>query len=270
MDRIDAINRIHPGILSHKKTVHESEEPSPAWLVVFDGWAKETTEANVRSYTFPSTNLPYAARAMSYKEHMVRKTKCYLEFQPSDCHPSKTKPGTMQDVLSYMVYPHARTREYENDPQPFTTNEVERKHPRFHKYSGMLFMMPSGLQGVVVRVLDMLLPNGLLEKLKQCRPDEFVSLLNENRTHSIHLIRGRAEATTARLSTSWTRNSRNLVEPTTAAPPGLHTTSGQRSTILGAIVTQWLIGMRLKGCLRFSMQTSGSENWGTLTRTATM
>ena len=128
-DRIEVLDQIHPGILSYKTTMHRSEEPSLRWQAVFDAWAGETTEADVRSYRFPSIDRPYVDTAKSFKEHMVRKTKCYREFQPADCHPSKTKPGTLQDVFSYMVYPDARTRAHEQSPQPFEKNEVERLGP---------------------------------------------------------------------------------------------------------------------------------------------
>ncbi|KAL9187540.1 hypothetical protein ACHAXT_001643 [Thalassiosira profunda] len=176
--RIAVLDRIHPGILSPKATTNRCDVIPPEWLAVFDAWAAETTEKKVRWYKFPSIGMPYVAEARSFKEHIVRTAKWYEDFQPEDCHPSRTTPGTMPDVLSYLLFPDERTREHEHlPPRPFTENRVERTPPLYHSNCGKLFRMPDELLGKIDQVMDLLLPNNLYEKLKNCTPDGFVTLM---------------------------------------------------------------------------------------------
>ena len=103
--RIDMLNSIHTGILTHIKSSHRCSQPSLAWMDRFKQFAHDTTAIFVRSAIFPSTRESYVLSSLSFPEHVIKKSGCHLKFEPSDCDPGRTLPGTMEDVLSYALFP---------------------------------------------------------------------------------------------------------------------------------------------------------------------
>ena len=104
-DRIKKLDDIHPGILDKQIKFDAHIEPSDEWQVVFDEWAKNTPKGAIDAFTFPTIADKYVGTARSFQEHIIIKTGCYRLFQPSECNPYTSTPGTMQHVVCYLLYP---------------------------------------------------------------------------------------------------------------------------------------------------------------------
>lgn len=80
----------------------------------------------------------------SIKEYFVRKYKCHIYFEPSDCHPDDTvnMPASMQDLMSFLIYPHQqiqKTPPLSTKPLPFVDNIVDEVPHISHRFSGTYF-----------------------------------------------------------------------------------------------------------------------------------
>lgn len=133
------LNNVNPAILNSKIKYEDEIEPSVEWIALFKKWKEETNEDDLRAYKFPTINEPYIPTAGSVQEHIVRKTGCYRFFQPSECHP-KTTPGTMKNVISYLVHPEQRYKnQHKCSTSVLNAFEEQPPSPLHHKYSGTLF-----------------------------------------------------------------------------------------------------------------------------------
>lgn len=135
----EELNNVHPAILDSKIKYEDEIEPSEEWIALFEKWKEETNEEELRAYKFPTINEPYIPTAGSVQEHIIRKTGCHRFSQPSECHP-KTTPGTMKNVISFLIHPEQR---YENQHKCSISEnnafEEQPPSPLRHEYSGTLF-----------------------------------------------------------------------------------------------------------------------------------
>jgi hypothetical protein len=185
-ERKDAINAVHPGILSYNKTNSRKRKASSEWEEEFAKAASRTSIQQVRSCAYPSDGIPYVPVCSSNEEHMIRETGACFKFQPSDCHPETTSQSTLQDVMSYALHPERRKRDYEGgDTIPtFIPNvvNIDRKRGPNHR-SGSLFPsdnVPSHIKQLMSQVEDLLMPNNLIGRIQSCRNlDEFDVIMKE-------------------------------------------------------------------------------------------
>lgn len=184
--RKDAINDVHPGILSYHKTNSRKRKASPEWEIEFAKAASRTTIQQVRSHGYPSDGVSYVPVHPSAEEHMIRETGACFKFKPSDCNPGTTSKSTIQDVMSYALYPDRRKRDYEGgDTVPtFTPNVVDDPKRSSNHRSGSLFPsnnVPSRIKELMAQVEELLMPNDLIGRLQACcNFDEFDALMKEN------------------------------------------------------------------------------------------
>jgi len=184
-ERIKMLDDVHPGILNHALPYNciDNKEPSAAWKEVFNGWANETTEDEVRAYTFPTISDSYVPTAMSFQEHLIIKTGMHRYFEPKDCDPYNCclSVGTMQHVASYLLHPEYyrvdQKKQSTDSAAVFEKNVFDGEHPPpprslRHQYSGTLF--PSKHTSSEIRSLMKLAYNELfnvgdmLQDIRDC------------------------------------------------------------------------------------------------------
>jgi len=185
-ERIALLDSIHTGILAPIKTVHQCYTPLPGWEEEFNAWASTSTNDAMRSPVFPSTREPYVSSATSFQEHMVKKSGCHLKFKPSDCCPTKTKPGTMADVFSYALFPRLE-RSLDYSQIAYETIQFDDVPPQdYTHHSGTIIQpesTPSKLKQLIAEAEKVLLPNDLIQCIRECKTySEFESVLDGSGT----------------------------------------------------------------------------------------
>ena len=185
-ERIALLDSIHTGLLAPIRTLHRCSDPLAGWEEEFNAWASTSTNDAMRSPVFPSTREPYVSSATSFQEHMVKKSGCHLKFKPSDCCPTKTKPGTMADVFSYALYPRLDlSAAY---PQiAYETIQFDDVPPQdYAHHSGTIIQpesTPHKLKQLIAEAEKVLLPNDLIQCIRECKTySEFESVLDGSGT----------------------------------------------------------------------------------------
>ena len=178
-DRIKKLDDIHPGILDTQIEFDAHVEPSDEWQVVFDEWAKNTPEGAIDAFTFPTITNKNVETARSFQEHIIIKTGCYRLFQPSECNPYTSTPGTMQHIVCYLLYPSQMKDTLFDDRQRIFEENVfngphpPEKHKLRHIYKGKLFPSehnPTEIKQLLKEAYDELFPSGdLLDEIKNCK-----------------------------------------------------------------------------------------------------
>ena len=118
--------------------------------------------------------------AKSYGEHLIHSTGCHTLFYPYDYHPNETQSGTMQDVISYILYPNLWPRP---TPTPkFIKTVMDNVPPFHHKDSGIFFpsnTLSDSIKKSMLEVVEYLMPNDLNGAIKLSQTaKEINNLLN--------------------------------------------------------------------------------------------
>ena len=169
-ERIRLLDSIHTGILAPIKTSHQRSIPLQGWTEKFKAWASTATKTAVRSPRFPSTQESYVSSAQSFKEHMVKKSGCHLRFKPSNCCPTKTKPGTMADIFSYALFPRIESLA---KPQIIVHETIKFDDVPARDYihhSGTMIQpesTSSKLKELIANAEKILLPNNLIDRIRE-------------------------------------------------------------------------------------------------------
>ena len=172
-DRKQMLDAIHPAILDDGFGFDYIVKPSAAWKQQFDIWANDTTEAEVRSFKFPTIPDPYVATARSYQEHIVIKMGWHNSFEPSECHPSNTEPGTAKHIAAYLLHPDHFGLDEQSPAPAFETIAFDEPPPKYnHQFSGSFLpssSTPTEFSSLLDNAYKEVFPTGdIIKDMKNC------------------------------------------------------------------------------------------------------
>ena len=170
---IELLQKLHPGILG-KKEFDITKHPTPdKWQQHFDTWDSSTTDT--QQYTHPITHKPWIVGANSCKEYMVKKFNIMHHITPSECT-TQSQPGTMQNVLSYVLHPHY----YNLPPAPQMPQYTENINPLQSSNRPGRYFTPENnidLNPSLDNAINNLMPNNLISNIRKCIDEKEVKAL---------------------------------------------------------------------------------------------
>ena len=163
---------MHPGILG-PKVFDITRHPIPSeWQQYFESWDSTT---DTQQYTHPITHKPWITGEKSCKEYMVKKFNIMHHIKPSECT-AHSQPGTMQNVLFYVLHSNYNNLSPAQKIPPYTENINPLKSSN---RPGRLFSPDNNISlcPALDNAINHLLPNNLIGNIKNCADEEEVKAL---------------------------------------------------------------------------------------------
>ena len=165
--QIQRLRRIDDRVLKLPLCRSSPEQPSRAWLDIFESWEKEENQHKIAEYVDPVTLLSYTAStgSKSCKEHMARSANLLSHMEPLGLSASViplVPRGDLRHNLAVMIDPPPVP---ENPPFPTDQRHNLLTQIKSHTYSGVHFPsshLPRHLLQKMQHLKKSLLPDGFI------------------------------------------------------------------------------------------------------------